>query len=167
MFGCDVDTILDAIGDDERIGHEYLRTGGTYGGPCLPRDNAALTRAYGDNVFPMFAWTDKHNHNHLMFIADQLVELGDDMTFNVVGLSYKTGVTHTIESFGAWLRELLEDHGWRYVDEQREADVIIIAQPVSDDIELRDPTVHVFDVWRARHDLKDKCEYVAFGGTPS
>jgi UDPglucose 6-dehydrogenase len=35
--------VLDAVGKDSRIGNKFLRYGYGYGGPCLPRDNTALT----------------------------------------------------------------------------------------------------------------------------
>jgi len=34
--------ILDAIGEDKRIGKAFLQSGLPYGGPCLPRDNHAV-----------------------------------------------------------------------------------------------------------------------------
>jgi UDPglucose 6-dehydrogenase len=34
--------ILDAIGEDKRIGKAFLQPGLPYGGPCLPRDNSAV-----------------------------------------------------------------------------------------------------------------------------
>ena len=34
--------ILDAIGEDKRIGKSFLKQGLPYGGPCLPRDNYAV-----------------------------------------------------------------------------------------------------------------------------
>jgi UDPglucose 6-dehydrogenase len=34
--------ILDAIGEDKRIGKNFLKPGLPYGGPCLPRDNKAV-----------------------------------------------------------------------------------------------------------------------------
>ena len=37
-------TVLDAIGTDKRIGNKFLRPGGPFLGPCLPRDIVALTK---------------------------------------------------------------------------------------------------------------------------
>jgi UDPglucose 6-dehydrogenase len=45
MPGGDVDVVTGAIGIDRRIGHAYLRGAVGYGGPCFPRDNAALAAA--------------------------------------------------------------------------------------------------------------------------
>ena len=41
----DINTILDAIGTDTRIGKKYLRAGLSFGGPCFPRDNRLLSYA--------------------------------------------------------------------------------------------------------------------------
>lgn len=40
--GGDVDEVTGALGLDSRIGRRYLKGGLGYGGPCFPRDNAAL-----------------------------------------------------------------------------------------------------------------------------
>jgi UDPglucose 6-dehydrogenase len=40
--GADAATVTAALGCDTRIGGKYLRPGLGYGGPCFPRDNAAL-----------------------------------------------------------------------------------------------------------------------------
>ena len=34
--------ILDAIGTDKRINKNFLKVGGPFAGPCLPRDNQAV-----------------------------------------------------------------------------------------------------------------------------
>ena len=40
--GADAGLVTAAVGLDTRIGAKYLRPGAPYGGPCFPRDNAAL-----------------------------------------------------------------------------------------------------------------------------
>ena len=47
-IGADADKILDAIGQDHRIGTAYFKAGGAYGGPCFPRDNRAFFNVAGD-----------------------------------------------------------------------------------------------------------------------
>src|SRR5262249_52271792 len=42
MSGVNVDNVTKILGSDSRIGPKYLRAGGSYGGPCFPRDNRAL-----------------------------------------------------------------------------------------------------------------------------
>ena len=47
-IGADAEFILDAIGQDHRIGTSYFKHGGAYGGPCFPRDNIAFSNVAGD-----------------------------------------------------------------------------------------------------------------------
>ncbi|MCX6731071.1 MAG: UDP-glucose/GDP-mannose dehydrogenase family protein, partial [Candidatus Roizmanbacteria bacterium] len=42
IVGADSDIILNAIGQDSRIGTKYLKGGLGFGGPCFPRDNISL-----------------------------------------------------------------------------------------------------------------------------
>src|SRR5579862_7312813 len=41
--GADVDVVTRALGLDTRIGGKYLKGAISFGGPCFPRDNLALT----------------------------------------------------------------------------------------------------------------------------
>ena len=45
----EIDTVLDAIGADSRVGKKYLKFGYGFGGPCLPRDNRAFA-AYAKSL---------------------------------------------------------------------------------------------------------------------
>ena len=42
MKDVNIKNILDVVGSDTRIGKKYLKSGGPFSGPCLPRDNQAL-----------------------------------------------------------------------------------------------------------------------------
>lgn len=59
-IGTDADKILDAIGEDHRIGKDYFKAGGAYGGPCFPRDNIAFSNVAKD-VTNYALLTDKIN----------------------------------------------------------------------------------------------------------
>ena len=41
--GASVDVVTSALGLDSRIGAKYLKGAVSYGGPCFPRDNLALS----------------------------------------------------------------------------------------------------------------------------
>lgn len=43
--GANIDEVTGAVGADSRVGHRYLKAALGYGGPCFPRDNAALAIA--------------------------------------------------------------------------------------------------------------------------
>jgi nucleotide sugar dehydrogenase len=65
--GADPERVLDAVGADTRIGPRFLRYGFGYGGPCLPRDNRALTAfasRHGCTLLQAEA-TDEMNRRHL------------------------------------------------------------------------------------------------------
>jgi len=47
--GADVETVLDAVGLDERIGRVFMNPGVGYGGSCLPKDVKAITQT-GSNL---------------------------------------------------------------------------------------------------------------------
>ena len=47
-IGADAERILNAIGTDHRIGNDYFKHGGAYGGPCFPRDNIVFSNIAGD-----------------------------------------------------------------------------------------------------------------------
>ena len=40
--GADINDVCDALGSDQRIGKQYLKPGGGYGGICLPKDTDSL-----------------------------------------------------------------------------------------------------------------------------
>src|SRR3954453_23009675 len=59
----DINTILEAIGSDSRIGQKYLKAGLSFGGPCFPRDNRLLayTAKQSGVEAPLAEATDKVN----------------------------------------------------------------------------------------------------------
>jgi UDPglucose 6-dehydrogenase len=59
-IGADAEQILDAMGNDHRIGSAYFKSGGAYGGPCFPRDNRAF-RNVAENILNYADLTDKIN----------------------------------------------------------------------------------------------------------
>lgn len=68
-LGGDESTVLQAIGSDKRIGNQFLKYGFGFGGPCLPRDNRALSNAAKevDLEIPISNATDISNKIHLEF----------------------------------------------------------------------------------------------------
>ena len=45
----EIETVLNAIGNDSRVGNKYLKYGYGFGGPCLPRDNRSFS-AFAKNL---------------------------------------------------------------------------------------------------------------------
>jgi UDPglucose 6-dehydrogenase len=102
----DASLVTAAVGLDSRIGPKYLKPGAPYGGPCFPRDNAALAalaRSLGKRADIAEA-TDTINRrqvDRVMEVAKGYAEPGS--TVAILGLSYKPGTPVRDESFGVHL----------------------------------------------------------------
>ncbi|MBI4885460.1 MAG: UDP-glucose/GDP-mannose dehydrogenase family protein [Acidobacteria bacterium] len=114
--GGDVDVVTGAIGIDRRIGHRYLRGAVGYGGPCFPRDNAALATVaaqIGASADIALA-TDAINRRQVPRIAAivrEHAEPGRDRV-GVLGLSYKPDTPVVEESQGVMLAARLAADGF-------------------------------------------------------
>jgi UDPglucose 6-dehydrogenase len=106
----DVDVVTAAIGLDSRIGPKYLKGAISYGGPCFPRDNAALAALARDVGAPadLAEATDRFNRADLVRLRDRVLErAGRGARVAVLGLAYKPGTDVVDESPGlALAREL-------------------------------------------------------------
>ena len=94
--GAEPQTILDAIGADQRVGSKCTRYGFGYGGPCFPRDNRALG-VYAkeqDCSIHISDATDRCNNEHLQFMIDSFE--GSKITLE--GVTYKPESTMIEES---------------------------------------------------------------------
>ena len=87
--------VADAIGLDDRIGEQFLRSGVGWGGSCFPKDVAAIratARDHGYDPLMLDAATELNNHQ-----PDRLVDLlTDHITLDnaqiaVLGLAFKPG----------------------------------------------------------------------------
>lgn len=92
----EIDTVLDTIGSDGRIGNKFLKYGFGFGGPCLPRDNRALGK-YAEKIgidvnLPLSV--DEFNDKHLDFIFENYKKLNPHkLPFIFTSLTYKDGVS--------------------------------------------------------------------------
>jgi UDPglucose 6-dehydrogenase len=114
----EINTILDAIGTDTRIGHKYLRAGLSYGGPCFPRDNRLLayTARQAGLQAPLAEASDKVNEltkSNLLEKVTRLTSAG--ATVLVLGMSYKPDTYITEESAGLHLAQNLKKQGRRVI----------------------------------------------------
>ena len=72
----EIDTVLNAIGSDSRIGNKYMRFGFGFGGPCFPRDNRAFA-AYATQVgieHNIGTTTDNFNDAHAAFLKEWAIK---------------------------------------------------------------------------------------------
>ena len=102
-LGEEIDTVLDAIGADSRVGSKFLNYGFGFGGPCLPRDNRAFAHAaervgLKNNIgLTMDAFNDEHSD----FLADYLCERNPNKKrpfYFTEGITYKKGTDILEES---------------------------------------------------------------------
>ena len=97
----EIDTVLDAIGADSRVGKKYLKFGYGFGGPCLPRDNRAFA-AYAKSLgveYNLGATTDNFNEAHNKFLLDYMIcKNHKSLPFYFDYVSYKKGTDILTES---------------------------------------------------------------------
>jgi UDPglucose 6-dehydrogenase len=111
IYGARGESVARAIGADSRIGAAYLRPGRAYGGPCFPRDNAALIEAAPLAMVPMdlASATEAVNAMQVDRFAELVVTLSDEWArVAVLGMAYKPGTGVTEQSFGQSLAWQLE-----------------------------------------------------------
>ncbi len=120
---CNPDVILDAIGNDSRIGNKYLNYGYGFGGPCLPRDNRALFYYFNKNNknphinLDLCNITDTNNKNHLYFQYEELKNSKEPIEFNYI--TYKDTSDILEESQKLKLALLLADNGNEVIIHER------------------------------------------------
>ncbi len=114
----DIHTVLEAIGNDSRIGLKYLRAGLSFGGPCFPRDNRllAFTAKQMGVEAPLAEATDRVNQRTNLDLYEKVSEIaGKDGVVAVLGLSYKPDTYITEESAGLFLAQHLKRNGHKVV----------------------------------------------------
>jgi UDPglucose 6-dehydrogenase len=112
--GCDVDAVTSIVGRDSRIGGSYLTGAMAFGGPCLPRDTAALAALAGRLDAPAQLADAALEINGALL--DRLVELARAAVppgglVGVCGLAFKPGSEVVEDSPGAILARRLADAG--------------------------------------------------------
>jgi UDPglucose 6-dehydrogenase len=114
----DIHAILDALGNDSRIGRKYLRAGLSYGGPCFPRDNRLLAytaRQVGMEA-PLAEASDRINERTKQDLVERVEEMaGPNDTVAVLGVTYKPATHITEEAAGLFLAQQLKRRGYRVI----------------------------------------------------
>jgi len=108
--------LLQIIGSDHRVGPKRFGYGYGYGGPCLPRDNRALSITASNNEIStdLFRSSDIANNAHLLKHARYIANTLADKDNNIVirGVSYKPGTTILEESQQLLTCVVLRDLGY-------------------------------------------------------
>jgi len=96
---CNPQTILNAIGEDTRVGKKLTTYGYGFGGPCFPRDNRALG-IFADDVgidAAISKATDKMNNLHLDYQINNFLN-SNKSEFKTETITYKPESTLIEES---------------------------------------------------------------------
>ncbi len=112
--GANVDVITAALGNDTRIGPKYLKGAVSYGGPCFPRDNLAMSQLARDLGVPpdLAQAVDSFNRSQVQWLADLVQQRGTG-TAGILGLTYKTGTDVVEQAVGFLLMQELARRGVR------------------------------------------------------
>ena len=97
----EIDSVLEAIGNDSRIGKKYLKFGFGFGGPCFPRDNRAFA-SYANQIgveFNIGQTTDDFNDEHAKFLFTYFTKKNkNNLPFVFPSVAYKKGTDIIEES---------------------------------------------------------------------
>lgn len=135
-LGGDAFRVTQAMGLDKRIGSAYLTPGGSFGGPCFPRDVRAFANVAwrADAPTAMSEAIEEINRHQV----DRVMRLlpPAPAKIGILGLAYKPGTPVVDESFGmALAKAILIERGRVYMH-----DPLTTAYP-----EYTDRAVHYLD----------------------
>ncbi len=111
-------TVLEIIARDARVGAGFLQAGTPFGGPCLPRDNAAfLNLAEKSGVKPILLnavnTSNEHWYHSLVDKISKRMPVG--AVIAVVGLTYKPRTDYAEDGFGLRLARDLAQRGYKII----------------------------------------------------
>lgn len=130
-FGVDVYEVATALGEDDRIGERFLRSGVGFGGSCFPKDVDALRAAareagYEPAMLDAAVAVNEGQPRRLLSLLDSHVDV-TDRRVAVLGLSFKPGTDDVRNSQAIPVIEGLQARGAQVVaydpvatDEMRE-----------------------------------------------
>jgi len=114
-FDIDAYEVADAIGMDDRVGEQFLRSGVGWGGSCFPKDVAAITAAareagYDPAVLSAAVEVNDRQPERLLDLLDRHVDVEGERVA-VLGLAFKPGTDDTRNSRAIPVIEGLQDRG--------------------------------------------------------
>lgn len=94
-FGVDAYRVADAIGLDDRIGEQFLRSGVGWGGSCFPKDVDALRAAsrsagYEPELLDAVVGVNDRQPERMLSLLERWIEI-EGARIAVLGLSFKPG----------------------------------------------------------------------------
>jgi UDPglucose 6-dehydrogenase len=133
-FGIDAYEVAEAIGLDDRISEQFLRSGVGFGGSCFPKDVAAIISAaeesgYEPPVLSAAMDLNDHQPERLLELLDEHVDV-EGKRVAVLGLAFKPGTDDTRNSRAVPVIEGLAE---------RNADVVAYDPVATADMRERNP----------------------------
>ncbi|MCL6473236.1 MAG: UDP-glucose/GDP-mannose dehydrogenase family protein [Firmicutes bacterium] len=118
LTGANVEKIAKIMGQDPRIGPDFLKAGIGYGGSCFPKDTRALDHialTQGHNFELLKAVIKVNNIQKERFVEKIRSSVGSftDKTIAVFGLSFKPNTDDVREAPALWIIRTLLDEGAR------------------------------------------------------
>lgn len=112
--GADINEVMDAVGEDKRIGRAFLNAGRGYGGGCFPKDVSGLIMSglsHGIDLDIMQA-AQKTNDSMPAYVIEKLkISLNNNLRGKkvaVLGLAFKRGTSDVRRSPGVKIANLLD-----------------------------------------------------------
>ncbi|WP_281194048.1 UDP-glucose 6-dehydrogenase AglM [Halorubrum sp. F4] len=114
-FGIDAYEVMDAVGLDDRIGAQFLRSGVGWGGSCFPKDVDALRavareRGYEPAMLDAAVAVNDGQPERMLELLDGHVDVAGERVA-VLGLAFKPGTDDTRNSRAIPVIEGLEERG--------------------------------------------------------
>ena len=114
-FGVDAYEVADAIGLDDRIGEQFLRSGVGWGGSCFPKDVDAIRAAareagYEPRMLDAAVEINDEQPERLLSLLDDHVDVGGERVA-LLGLSFKPGTDDIRNSRAIPVIEGLQERG--------------------------------------------------------
>ena len=114
-FGIDAYEVADAIGLDDRIGEQFLRSGVGWGGSCFPKDTRAIISAaeatgYEPTVLTAAVELNDRQPHRLLDLLDGHTDVAGER-IAVLGLAFKPGTDDVRNSRAIPVIERLRERG--------------------------------------------------------
>jgi len=112
----DIETVMDGIGKDKRIGREFLNAGLGYGGFCFPKDLDAFISVLEKHkidasMLKAVRAINEYQRTHVKEMAKEMLGTLKDKTIGVLGLAFKPNTDDTRLSPAILLIEELQKEG--------------------------------------------------------